>query len=641
MLRSINTEDIRTIGIFGQSSTGKTSLGEALLYQAKVTKRLGAVNDGTSILSSSPLEVEKKITINLSIASFDYEGAFLNILDTPGYDDFYGEVLSGIRASDIAIIVIDPLQDLGIVTEKAFSDIKKHNIPILFYLSKIKEKEVDIDTALSRMKSAFGNIVPVTIVEGDDVSQVLASDSRYHKDLVEAIAETDDTLLEKYLSDEELKREELETAFYKGLSCGKIMPVYMGDSLKGIGIQTLLSSTIGISIKREQDKLLAFVFKTSVDPHLGDIRYTKILNGELTPGSTLYNCTQNVNERINQLYLMKGKEREEVDKLPPGGIGGLAKLKNTHTGDTLRSEKGEPLPGIDFLPSLVSVAIVPKEKKDEEKLMEGLSRLHEEDPSFTYYYDTETRQTIIKGRGELHIDIIIAKLKRKYGVELSTERPRIHYRETIKRTAEAQGKFKRQTGGHGQYGDCWLKIEPLERGQGFEFVNAIVGGAIPSKYLPSIEKGVKEAMVEGVLAVYPVVDVRVTCYDGSFHTVDSSDIAFKIAGSLAFKNACEKANMTILEPIMRVEIVVPEEYLGDVMGDLNARRGKILGTEAVGKFQQIKAYIPEAEMFGYSASLRSITQGRGSFTQEFFHYEEVPRELHEKIKEQAKSKRQN
>lgn len=640
-MRSITTENIKTIGIFGQSSTGKTSLGEALLYEAKVTKRLGAVNDGTSILSASPLEVEKKVTINLSIASFDYEGALLNILDTPGYDDFYGEVLSAIRASDIAIIVIDPLQDLGIVTERVFSDIKKQNIPLFFYLSKTKEKGLDIDTTLSKMKSVFGNIIPATMIDGDSITQVLDQDSHYYKDLVEAIAETDDTLLERYLSDEELKRDELEVAFYDGLSQGKITPIYMGDSLKGLGIQALLSCVLRIDIKRAEDEPLVFVFKTSVDPHLGDIRYAKILSGDLTPGSTLYNCTQNTNERINQIYLIKGKDREEVDKLPKGGIGGLAKLKNAHTGDTLRSKKGEPLSAIDFLPPLASVAIVPKEKKDEEKIMEGLSKLYEEDPSFSYYYDQETKQTILKGRGELHIDTILAKLKRKYGVELSTKKPRIHYRETVKRASEAQGKFKRQTGGHGQYGDCWLKTEPLERGQGFEFVNAIVGGAIPSKYLPSIEKGVKEAMVEGVLAAYPMVDMRVTCYDGSFHTVDSSDIAFKIASSLAFKNACEKANMTILEPIMIVEIIVPEEFLGDVMGDLNSRRGKILGTEVDGRFQKIKAHIPEAEMFGYSASLRSITQGRGTFTQEFSHYEEVPAELQEKIKAQSKSEKKN
>ncbi len=641
-MRKITTEDIRTIGIFGQSSTGKTSLGEAILYGAKVTRRLGSVDDGTSILSSSPLEVEKKVTINLSIASFDYGKTFLNILDTPGYDDFYGEVLSGISASDVAVIVIDPLQDLGVVSERAFSDIKGRKIPLLFYLSKINETGVDIDTVFSRMKSAFGNVVPMTAIEGDDVTHVLDSGSRYHKDLVEAIAETDDELLERYLSDEELGSDELETAFYDGLSHGEIMPVYMGDSPKGVGIEALLSSIVRINIKRDGDEPLGFVFKTSVDPHLGDIRYIKLLSGELSPGSTLYNCTQNVSERINQIYIIKGKEREEVEKLPNGAVGGLVKLKNTHTGDTLRGEKGEPLlPKIDFLAPLVSVAIIPKEKKDEEKVMEGLSKLHEEDPSFTHYYDTETKQTIIKGRGELHIDIIINKLKRKYGVGLTTKKPRIHYRETIKRTAEAQGKFKRQTGGHGQYGDCWLKIEPLESGGGFEFKNAIVGGAIPSKYLPSVEKGVKEAMAEGIDAGYPVVDMRVTCYDGTFHTVDSSDIAFKIAGSLAFKNACEKANVTILEPIMSVEVVVPEEYLGDVMGDLNSRRGRILGTEMDGRFQKIKVHIPEAEMFGYSASLRSITQGRGTFTQEFSHYEEVPRELQEKIKAQSKSGHQD
>lgn len=635
-MRTISAERIKTIGIFGQSSAGKTSLGEAILYHAKVTNRLGSVDDGTTILSSTPQEIEKKITINLSMASFDYGGTFINIIDTPGYDDFYGEVLCAIRACDVAIMVIDPLQEVGIVTERVFSDLKKQGIPIVFYLSKMKEKDTRLEESLARIKSVFGNIVPTTVIDGDDVSWALEKDSPFYTEFVEAVAETDDALVERYLSDEELKPEEINTAFYKGLSSGALRPLFMGDSKKGIGIEKLLESILNITFERKEDELLAFVFKTFVDPHLGEIRYTRVFGGELSPGVTVFNRKRNIDERINQIYLIKGKDKEDVEKLPPGAIGGLVKLKNTHTGDTLAQGKGESMPDIEFPDPMVSLAIIPKEKKDEEKIMEGLSRLHEEDPSFSHFYDTETKQTIIKGRGELHLNIVIDKLKKKYGVELTTQRPRIHYRETVKRAAEAQGKFKRQTGGHGQYGDCWLKIEAKDRGEGFEFVDAIVGGAIPSKYLPSIEKGIKEAISEGMLAGYPMVDIKATCYDGTYHTVDSSDIAFKIAGSIAFKNACEKADVTLLEPIMNVEIIVPEEYLGDVMGDLNSRRGKILGTELSGRFQKIKAQVPEAEMFGYSASLRSITQGRGTFTQEYSHYEEVPKELQEKIKEEAK-----
>jgi len=636
-LRDITTDNIRTIGLFGQASTGKTSLGEALLYAAKATRRPGKVDDNTSVLSSSPEEVERKITINLSCFSFDHNGVFLNIIDTPGYDDFYGEVLCGIRAVDIGIIVIDPEQEIGIVTERLFLEMKERNIPTLLFLSKTKDN-VEIDNIISGLKSIFGSIVPVVVIEGGTAVSLFEKDSPYHSKLVEAIVETDDALLERYLSDEEIKREELEGAFYGGIGSGKLSPLYIGDSLQGIGIKEIFSAVTELPLKRDSEEFKGLIFKTRVDPHLGDMRYIKVLGGELSPGITLYNCTKKANERINQIYIIKGSQREEVSKLSQGGVAGLVKLKSSSTGDTLGSAEGDPLPKIDFLPTPVSTAIVPQEKKDEEKVMEALSKLHQEDPSFGYYYDQETKQTIVSGRGELHIDIVIEKLKRKYGVKLSTERPKIHYRETIKQTASAQGKFKRQTGGHGQYGDCWLKVEPLEKGEGFQFVNAIFGGSIPSKYLPSIEKGVKEAMDKGIIAGYPVVDMKVTCYDGTFHSVDSSDIAFKIAGSLAFKNVCEQANPTILEPIISVEITVPEEYMGDIMGDLNSRRGRILGTEAQGRFQLIKAQVPEAELYGYSASLRSITAGRGTFTQEFLRYEEAPRELQTKIIEESRKK---
>ncbi len=636
-MREIETDNVRTIGIFGQSSAGKTSLGEAIIYNAKATNRLGRVDDKTNILSSSPEEMERKITINLSVFSFEYENALINVIDTPGYDDFYGEVLCGIRASDIAIIVIDPNQEIGIVTEKAFSTLIEEKVPVLFFVSKVKEG-MDTDAVLSNIKSVFKNVVPAGMFDKGNVVLAFDKDSPHYNDLIEAIIETDDALLERYLSDEKLKDEELKGAFYSAIRDGKIFPLFMGDSISGVGIKELLSLLIKIPLNKESGEMLGFMFKTTVDPHLGDLRYIKVLKGELSPGIKVYNCIKGAEERINQVYVVKGREREEVSALPGGGVGGLVKLKNTSTGDTLRSIRGESLPAIDFPKPLVSVAIVPQEKRDEEKIMEALSKLNEEDPSFKYYYDKETKQTILSGRGELHVDIIIAKLKRKYEVTLTTQKPKIHYRETIKQPAEAQGKFKRQTGGHGQYGDCWIKIEPFEGEDEFEFVNAIVGGAIPSKYLPSIEKGIKEAMQEGILTAYPMVNLKATCYDGTFHSVDSSDIAFKIAGSIGFKNACEKADVTILEPIVSVEVTIPEKYLGDVMGDLNSRRGKILGTEAQGRFQKIKANVPEADLFGFSASIRSITGGRGTYTQKFLHYEGVPRDIQAKIIEESKKK---
>jgi elongation factor G len=396
----------------------------------------------------------------------------------------------------------------------------------------------------------------------------------------------------------------------------------------------------GQKIKRTEDApFLGYVFKTVVEPHLGELCYLRVLSGKAKSGEVISNTTKSTEEKINQIFSLKGKEKAEINEISSGMIVGLVKLKNTHTGDTLAKGIKVSLPQIEFPTPSISMAIVPKAKGDEEKISSGLTRLHDEDPTFTFAYDPEIKQLIISGIGELHLDIILSRLKRKYGVSVDLIKPRIKYRETFTKQASAQGKYKKQTGGHGQYGDCWLRVEPLERGKGFEFADEIVGGAIPSRYIPSVEKGIKEAMQNGVLAGYPLTDVKVAVYDGSYHPVDSSDIAFKIAAVMAMKANAEKGKVVLLEPIDEVEVYVPESFMGDVIGDLNSRRGKIMGMEGEGKTQKIKALVPEAEMYKYSTSLRSMTQGRGYFDMKFSHYEEVPRDVTQKIVEAAKKEK--
>ncbi|MEO0053423.1 MAG: elongation factor G, partial [candidate division WOR-3 bacterium] len=477
--------------------------------------------------------------------------------------------------------------------------------------------------------------------------------------LIEAAAEVDETLMEKFLEGQEITPDEMRQAVRKGIKAGTVYPLLGGDALTQVGVDLILELAVDvlpspaemppvkgkapatgeeILVSPDPDgPVCALVFKTISEAHIGDMHYVRIFRGKLESGMVVINGTTQREEKINQIYIVKGKERSEINRLTTGMIGALVKLKETHTGDTL-ADKKEPvrLAPIEFPKPSISVAIVPQSKGDEERVSNGLARLHEEDPTFSYEYNAELGQQLINGMGELHLDVIVGRLKRRFDVNVELVKPRIPYRETITKKAEAQGKHKKQTGGRGQYGDVWLRIEPLPRGTGFQFVDEIYGGAIPGKFIPSVEKGVVEAMEKGVLAGYRMMDIKATVYDGSYHEVDSSDIAFKIAAGLAFKNACEKAGVVLLEPIMNVEITVPDRFTGDVMGDLNARRGRIMGMEAQGGLQVIKAQVPLAEMYKYSNSLRSMTQGRGYFTMEFDHYEEVPREIAQKIIEEAK-----
>lgn len=691
VVKEYSADKIINLGFFGHGGCGKTTIGEAILYLLKENTRLGRVDDGTSLLNYDEDEIARKISINLALGYGVYKDHYFNIVDTPGYADFIGEVLSGLRAIDCAVVVVDATSGIEVGTELIWRYINKEELPRIIFVNKLRKENADFYKIIEELIKEWGSgVCPLFLPIGKEsgfegVVNILENKAYSYKDnvrkevpvpevlndqintlrekIIESASDFSETLMNKYLEGAEITAEELKSAVKEGIRSQKIFPVLCGDAYDNIGIDILLDFAVdslsGLALSRKIKAIdlktnqlieknpdskgppLAFIFKTVSEPHIGDLNYVRVFSGTIESGSILINATVEREEKINQIYYVKGRERSETNKLRTGEIGALVKLKQTKTSDTLTSpQELLKLPAIEFPQPSISVAIVPKSKGDEEKVSNGLLRLHEEDPTFTYVYEHELKQQLIAGLGELHLDIIIGRLKRKFDVSVDLEKPKIPYRETITKKAEAQGKYKKQSGGRGQYGDVWLRIEPKERGSGFEFVDEIYGGAVPAKYIPSVEKGVLETMANGVLADYPVIDLKVTIYDGSYHEVDSSDIAFKIAGSLAFKAACEKAGLVLLEPIYDVEVTVPEKFVGDIMGDLNARRGKIMGVEAEGNLQIIRAKVPQAEMYKYSNTLRSITQGRGYFTMRFSHYEEVPREIAVKIIEAAKKTQQ-
>jgi elongation factor G len=548
---------------------------------------------------------------------------------------------------------------------------------VVFFINKLTKENTDFDKTFASLGEIYRkSIVALTIPVGEtnklsgvvDVLKNKAYDAKgtesptpegmkdsvhkYQEKFIEAAADLDEKIMNKYVEGEPVDFTECIEPVKQGIISGRTSLCLAGDALQLIGISNLLDAIVeflpasgmlpGIQlgskkIERTDDSpFVGYVFKTVVEPHLGELCYLRVFSGKAKSGDVITNANRSTEEKINQIFLIKGKEKTEIDEFTSGMIVGLVKLKNTNTADTLTKGIDASLPVITFPTPSISMAIVPKEKGDEEKISTGLARLHDEDPTFAFAFDPEIKQLIISGIGELHLDIILSRLKRKYGVSVDLIKPRVKYRETFTAKSSAQGKYKKQTGGHGQYGDCWLRVEPVERGKGFEFVDEIVGGAIPSRYIPSVEKGVKEALENGFLAGYPLTDIKVAVYDGSYHPVDSSDIAFKIAAVMSMKANAEKGKVVILEPIHEAEVYVPESFMGDVIGDLNSRRGKIMGMEGAGKIQKIKALVPEGEMYKYSTSLRSMTQGRGYFITKFSHYEEVPRDTAQKIIDEAK-----
>jgi elongation factor G len=691
-VKDFKIDEIRNVGVVGHGGVGKTSLVEAILYDVGVTTRLGRVDDGTTTSDYTDDEIQRKTSIGASLLHLEWKNHKVNVIDMPGYQDFIGEVVGGLRVAETALILLSAQAGVEVGTEQVWNIAQKYNIARAFFVNKMEKEHADFEKTVKQAKECFGHqVTPIQIPIGEGLGfkgiidlikmkvvyfdemgapkedkippELEGSAKNYREKLMETVAESDDLLLEKFFEKGQLTNEEIRDGLRKGVAGLKIYPLLCGSALGNIGISTLLDSIVECfpspldfvqikgkdpgtdkekTVKIGQDgSLCAFAFKTVSEPHVGELTFLKVYSGKLQPGMDVYNSNKGAVERIGQIYALNGRERKEIGVVNAGDLAAVVKLKNTQTGDTF-CEKKDPviLPDINFPKPVINMAIKPKTKGDEEKIANGFAKLHEEDPTFIMEVDADIKQTIIYGQGELHLEVMVDRLKKRFGVETELEKPRIPYRETIKGKAEAQGKYKRQSGGRGQYGDVWLRLEPLTRGAGFEFVNEIVGGVVPSKYIPSVEKGVIEAMNEGLLAGHKVMDVKVTIYDGTYHVVDSSDLAFKIAGSMGFKSAANLAKPILLEPIYNLEVMVPEEFMGDVMGDLSSRRGKILGMEREGSFQNIKAQVPLAELYKYSTSLRSMTQGRGIHTREFSHYEEVPREIAEKIIKEAQAEKE-
>jgi elongation factor G len=684
-LKDFGAENIRNIALIGHGGSGKTSLAEALLFSAGATNRLGRVEDGTTVSDYHPDEIERRISINSSILVAEWKGKKINIIDTPGYTDFTGEVKCGLRVADTALLLLKAVEGIEVGTEVVWAYTVEFKNAVVIVVNKLNNENAKFDEVVQRAREKFSNDVTILqfpanqglgfdaivdvlsmkllrfgsdgkgrYVEEEIPGTVRPRAEKLREELIEKIAESDETLLNTFFEKGTLTDDEIHNGLREALKRREIFPVLCTAATQGIGSSSVLDFIVNycpsplaggeimgkdpqsgreVVVKPEQNgHPTLFIFKTVSEPHLGELSFFKVHSGHVTPGMDLVNESNAKTERLSQLYVMNGKERKEVGRLSAGDLGAVVKLKDTHTNNTL-SVKSFPvlLPSIEFPEPVLSAAIVAKAKGDEEKIASGLHALHEEDPTFLVKVDPELGQTVISGQGELHLAIIVKRLKEKYGVDVEMTEPRIPYRETIRGKARVQGKYKRQSGGRGQYGDVWLQVEPKPRGGGYEFIDAIVGGVVPGKYVPAVEKGVVGTMQQGVLAGYPVVDVQITLDDGSYHPVDSSDLAFKIAGSMAFKKAFLDAKPILLEPIYEVEVTVPEEFMGDVLGDISSRRGKILGMNSEGGTQKVKALIPLAEIHKYSTVLRSMTQGRGIHRRKFSHYEEVPREITEKI----------
>ncbi|MCD6333864.1 MAG: elongation factor G [Candidatus Latescibacteria bacterium] len=694
-MKEYEPSQIRNIALIGHGDSGKTTLTEALLLSAGETTRMGSVEDGSTHSDYSPDEIERGISLAASMLHCTWRGHKLNIIDTPGYTDFTGETKGAMRAVDNAVVVLRSIEGVEVGTEQVWKYAADYELPRLLFVNKLRKEHANFHRVYEMIVQRFGQeAIPFQIpvdageqfesvidlvrmkklvyevsgkgkpVREEEIPAELSEQAEAGREkLIEAAAESDDALLEKYLEEGELSDEELIAGLRAGVLAKSIFPVFCGDSLTNVGVDRLMDamcsylatpSDIPTVAGKQPDTgetvqietipaapLSALVFKTVSEPHVGELSFFRVYSGTLRSGADVLNTTKAKREHIGQIYFLNGKERHEIGTVPAGDMGALVKLKDTHTGDTL-CDRAKPirLPGIDFPKPVIRVAVEPKAKGDEEKISAGLAHIHEEDPTFVFNVDGELKQTIISGQGELHLEVVVGKLKNKFGVDVELIKPKIPYRETILGTSETRHKYKKQSGGRGQYGEVYLRLEPLPRGSGFEFVDAITGGAIPGKFIPAVEKGLAERIAAGVLAHCPVVDVKVTLYDGSFHTVDSSEMAFKLAASMAFKTGFLEAKPVLLEPIYHVEVTVPEEYMGDVMGDLSSRRGKIQGMEPSGHFQIVRAQVPLSELYRYSTTLRSLTQGRGIHSREFSHYEQVPHEVAEKVIEAANSEKE-
>ncbi|HCX89677.1 MAG: elongation factor G [Deltaproteobacteria bacterium CG12_big_fil_rev_8_21_14_0_65_43_10] len=689
-MKKLEVHKLRNIGIVAHGGAGKTSLAEAMLFNAKMTDRMGRVDNGSSTMDYEPEEIKRKITISSSLHHFDWEKHNVNIIDTPGDTNFSNDAKNSLYVADGAVVVIDAISGIKVQTERLWQYCDDFRLPRIIFINKMDRERASYSNLLDDINKILGKKAVIThipigaeesfrglvdlmkmkalVYENDgsgkyteeEIPEELSEEAlNLRGKMIEDIAETSDKLLEKYLEGEGLSYEDIYQGLKEGTLDMKFVPVICGSALKNIGIQPLMDEIVhclpsplekgdhkgknfltkaeDVRKPNEDEPFSALVFKTIADPYTGKLTLFRIYSGTLNSDSTAYNSSRKVKERIGQIFRIEGKSQKPIDSAGVGEIVAVAKLKDTSTGNSLCDENAPIIfEGVTPPPPIISFAIEPKTKGDEEKATISLNKLTEEDPTIRIHRDEHTKEIILSGMGQVHLEVILEKLKRKFGVEVGLKSPKVPYKETIRGKAKVQGKYKKQSGGRGQYGDAWLEVEPMPRGAGFEFADKIAGGVIPRQYIPAVEKGIIETMNEGVLAGCPVVDVKASLVFGSFHTVDSSEMAFKIAGSMAFKKATLEAGPVLLEPIMSMNIIVPDENMGDIIGDLNSRRGKVLGVEGAANSQIIRAHVPMAEVLTYAPDLSSMTGDRGTFTIEFSHYEEAPAHISEKVVTAAK-----
>ena len=682
-MKTYDAKDIRNVLLVGHGGSGKTTLLEAMLFTSGAITRMGTVEDGNTVSDHDPDEQRKGISVSLAMAPVEWNGVKINVLDAPGYADFIGDVRSAIRAVDAVIVVVSAVDGVEVQTEAAWELAVEEGLPRAIFVNKLDRERADFQATLDQLVSSFGNqVAPFELPIGQEhefkgVADLLhekadlypsgpkAEESDWPDDLhamadpareklIEAVAESDDALIEEYLEVGTLPEEHIVSGAKDGFARARLAPVIVGSATKAMGIDRLLDFIVeefpsplergpitvigkdGTESERpseENGPTTAFVFKTVSDPFVGHITMFRVFSGAIRPDTSVHNSTQGTDERIGQLFTQRGKEHESVPAVSAGDIGAVAKLQHAHTGDTFATKDAPVhLRPLELPEPLLAYAIAPKAKGEEDKLATGLARLREEDPTLRVSRSEETHETVMHGMGEAHLEVMIERLKGKFGVDVVTSPAKIAFRETIRTKATATGRHVKQSGGHGQYAVCVIDVEPLPHGEGFVYESKIFGGAIPQQFIPSIEKGIVKTMVDGVVSGNPMVDIKVTLTDGKFHTVDSSDMAFQIAGSMALKEAVDQAGVVLLEPVVDLEVVVPEAYTGDVMGDLNAKRGKIAGMEQIGGGKQrIKAQVPQAEVARYVIDLRSMTGGRGAFSMTFSHYEQLPQHLAQKV----------
>jgi elongation factor G len=674
---------IRNVAFVGHGGSGKTTLVDALAFVAGTSRRHGTIKDGTALTDYTPDEIDRKHSISLGLGYAEWLDTKINLIDTPGFLDFFGDTVTGLHAADAAVVVLGGVAGVEVGTEKVWEVCDRLHLPRILFVTQMDKEHADFEAVFSDIREHLTpKVVPVEIPVGNgaDFHAIINLFSgnchfykkgtktgeydkvpvppeyqekfeRYSLQLTETVASTDDNLLERYLGGEQIERGEVIAGMKKAMLAGEIVPLFCGSGELTYGMRALLKKMVELFPSPAEAPLpagidgkppvLGRVFKTVSEPHVGDVSLFRIYAGAIKNGDEVWNAEHNVVEKLNHLSIQQGKDRFEVPELHAGDIGSVAKLKDTHTNDTFsRREQPVRLPPVPFPDAIATSAVVVRQRGEEDKLAAGLHKLHEEDPTFHFEYSSELGQTLIHGMGEKHFEIILGRLQRKFGVHAELVRPKVAYRETIKGKGEGQGKHKKQSGGRGQYGDCWIRMAPLARGSGYEFVDAIVGGVIPNKFIPAVDRGIQESALRGVVAGYPMVDFRAECFDGSYHDVDSNEMSFKMAGILAFRNVAPKCRPVLLEPLLDVEVWTPDDVLGDVMGDLSARRGQILGTEQDGRLTKVKAIVPEAELYKYSTTLHSITHGRGTHRQKFHGYVEAPPEVATKVAAENKEEKE-